>query len=66
MLEHAGAGLDAIYKLVVYLTDIRNLQAYERIVFETFPGPKPAGTALEVSALAVPGMLIEVDATAVL
>jgi 2-iminobutanoate/2-iminopropanoate deaminase len=66
VLEDAGAGLDAIYKLVVYLTDIRNLPVYERIVADTLPGPKPCGTALEVRALAVPGMLVEVDATAAL
>jgi enamine deaminase RidA (YjgF/YER057c/UK114 family) len=66
VLEDAGAGLDAIYKLVVYLTDIRNLPVYERIVADTLPGAKPCGTALEVRALAVPGMLVEVDATAAL
>jgi 2-iminobutanoate/2-iminopropanoate deaminase len=66
VLEDAGAGLDAIYKLVVYLTDIRNLPVYERIVADTLPGPKPCGTALEVRALADPGMLVEVDATAAL
>lgn len=66
VLEHCGAGLDSIFKLVVYLTDIGNLATYERVVAETLPGPKPAGTAVEVSSLAVPGMLVEVDATAVL
>jgi enamine deaminase RidA (YjgF/YER057c/UK114 family) len=66
VLEGCGAGLESIFKVVVYLTDIANLPAYERIVKETLPGPKPAGTALQVSALAAPGMMIEVDATAVL
>jgi enamine deaminase RidA (YjgF/YER057c/UK114 family) len=65
VLEASGAGLDAIYKVVVYLTDIGDLPAYERVVRELLPGPKPCGTALQVVALAVPGMMIEVDATAV-
>ena len=65
VLEDCGAGLESVFKVVVYLTDIANLPDYERIVAETLPGPKPAGTALEVSALAAPGMMIEIDATAV-
>jgi 2-iminobutanoate/2-iminopropanoate deaminase len=65
VLEASGAGLESIYKLVVYVTDVANLPVYERIAKELLPGPKPAGTALEVSALAAPGMLVEVDATAV-
>lgn len=66
VLEQSGAGLDAIYKLTIYLTDIQNLPMYERIVAELLPGPKPCGTALEVGALAAPGMMVEIDATAVL
>jgi enamine deaminase RidA (YjgF/YER057c/UK114 family) len=66
VLAHCGAQLESIYKLVVYLTNIANLPTYERIVAEVLPGPKPVGTALEVSALATPGMMIEIDATAVL
>ena len=65
VLEGCGAGLESIFKVVVYLTDIANLPAYERIVADALPGPKPVGTALQVSALAAPGMMIEVDATAV-
>lgn len=66
VLEASGASLDSIYKLVVYLTDIGNLPTYERIVADVLPGPKPCGTALEVRALAAPGMMVEIDATAVL
>jgi 2-iminobutanoate/2-iminopropanoate deaminase len=66
VLGDSGAQLESIYKLVVYLTDIANLPTYERIVAEVLPGAKPAATAVEVSSLAAPGMLIEVDATAVL
>jgi len=65
VLAEGGAGLDSIYKLVVYLTDMANLPIYERLVAELLPGPKPAGTALGVTALASPHMMIEIDATAV-
>ena len=65
VLEQAGASLESIVKLTVYLTDIGCLREYGRIRAEALPGPPPAGTAVEVTALAVPGMLIEVDAVAV-
>jgi 2-iminobutanoate/2-iminopropanoate deaminase len=64
VLDQAGAALDTIMKLTVYLTDIANLRDYGRIRAELMPGHAPAGTAIEVAALAVPGMLIEVEAIA--
>jgi 2-iminobutanoate/2-iminopropanoate deaminase len=66
VLEQAGASMDAVVKLTVYLTDISMLRDYGRIRGELLPGPPPAGTALQVGALAFPGMMIEVDAVAVL
>ena len=66
VLRDSGAQLESIFKLVVYLTNIADLPTYERIVAEVLPGAKPAATAVEVSSLAAPGMMIEVDATAVL
>jgi 2-iminobutanoate/2-iminopropanoate deaminase len=65
VLEAAGASLEAIVKLTVYLTDIANLREWGRIKAGFMPGPQPASTALEVRALALPAMLIEVEAIAV-
>jgi enamine deaminase RidA (YjgF/YER057c/UK114 family) len=48
------------------LTDISKLPEYRQVKAEFIQGGQPASTALEVSALALPGMLIEVEATAVL
>jgi enamine deaminase RidA (YjgF/YER057c/UK114 family) len=54
-------------KLTVYLTDMSTLREYARIRNEFIVHQEPpASTALEVSALALPGMMIEVDAIAVL
>jgi len=64
VLEQAGAGLGSIVKLTVYLTEIANLREYGRVRTELMPGHAPAGTAVEVAALAVPGMMIEVEAIA--
>ena len=66
VLEHAGASLDSVVKLTVYLTDIGRLRDYGRVRAELMPGPPPASTAVQVAALALPGMMIEVEAVAVL
>jgi enamine deaminase RidA (YjgF/YER057c/UK114 family) len=66
VLEHAGASLRDVVRLTVYLTDIGRLRDYGRIRAELMPGPPPASTALQVGALAWPGMMIELDAVAVM
>jgi len=65
LLERAGATLDDVVKLTVYPTDMARLRDYGRIRAEWIPGPAPAGTAVGVTALAVPGMMIEIDGVAV-
>jgi 2-iminobutanoate/2-iminopropanoate deaminase len=66
VLSAAGASFDAITKITVYLTDIGTLRDFGRIKAEFIPGDQPASTALEVSSLALPGMMIEVEAIAAL
>jgi 2-iminobutanoate/2-iminopropanoate deaminase len=65
VLSEAGAGFDAVMKITVYLTDIGALRDFGRVKAEFIPGDQPASTALEVSSLALPGMMIEVEAIAV-
>jgi reactive intermediate/imine deaminase len=65
VLQAAGASMEAIVKLTVYVTDIANLLDYTRIKGEFIQGPQPASTAVAVAALALPGMMIEVEAIAV-
>jgi reactive intermediate/imine deaminase len=64
VLGDAGASFDAIVRITVYLTDIGKLRDFGRIKAEFIAGEQPASTALEVNALALPGMMIEVDAIA--
>lgn len=66
VLEEAGAGLDAIVKLTVFLTDMSRLRDYTRIKGEFMSGDHPASSAVGVTALARPEMLVEVEAIAVL
>jgi enamine deaminase RidA (YjgF/YER057c/UK114 family) len=65
VLEEAGASFEHVVKLTVFLTDIGRLRDYGRIRAEVMPGPAPASTAVQIGALALPGMLIEVEAIAV-
>jgi reactive intermediate/imine deaminase len=66
VLTEARAGLDAVVKLTVYLTDMGRLREYTRIKSEFFTGEQPASTAIGVTALARPEMMVEVEAIAVL
>jgi enamine deaminase RidA (YjgF/YER057c/UK114 family) len=66
VLEQAGATFADVVKLTVYLTDISRLPDYGWIKAGFIPGQQPASTAVGVTALAVPGLMIEVEATAVL
>jgi enamine deaminase RidA (YjgF/YER057c/UK114 family) len=64
VLEQAGAELASAVKLTVFLTDIGLLREYGRLRAELMPGSPPASTAVQVGGLAVPGMMIEVEALA--
>jgi enamine deaminase RidA (YjgF/YER057c/UK114 family) len=65
VVEQAGGGLETVAKLTVFLTDMSRLRDYTRIKGEFFPGDQPASTAVGVTALARPEMMVEVEALAV-
>jgi len=65
-LEKNGATLADIAKMVSYLTDVRFQPDFGKCRQETFgTTPMPAHTLLTISQLAWPGMLVEIDVTAV-
>lgn len=65
ILAKQGATVDNIDKVVTYVTDIRYFAQAGKCRAEAYGGAtQPAGTFLVISALAWPGMLIEVDVTA--
>ncbi len=66
VLKEAGATLENVVKLGVFFTDIKRLPEYGAVQANFFNGKMPAQTAVEVSSLALPGMMIEVEAYAVL
>ena len=65
VLESAGSSMNDVAKITVYLTDISQLRDTHEVRAEFFPDPPPASTGVEISALAFPGLLIEIEAIAV-
>jgi len=68
-LASVGGSMDNVVRLTTYLTDIeQNAEAYRevRASFFSNKGALPASTLLQVTRLANPSYLIEVDATAIL
>lgn len=66
LLGEAGAEMAHLVKLVVYITDIRHREAVYREMGRHIVGVHPVCTGLVVQALARPGWLVEIDATAVI
>ncbi|MDH3264799.1 MAG: RidA family protein [Paracoccaceae bacterium] len=66
LIEEAGGRMEHLCKIVVYLTDIRHREAVYRTMGEYIRGVHPVSTGVVVTALARPGWLVEIDATAVI
>jgi len=66
LLGEAGARLEDICRITVYLTDIRFREAVYRTIGQRLKGVFPVSTGLVVDALARPEWLVEIEATAVI
>jgi enamine deaminase RidA (YjgF/YER057c/UK114 family) len=66
LLEEAGARLEDVCKITVYLTDPRHREPVYRVVGKWLKGVFPVSTGIVVSALARPEWLVEIDVTAVI
>ena len=66
LLSEAGARLEDICKLVIYLTDSSYREAVYQVVGRRLRGVFPVSTGVVVSALARPEWLVEIDVTAVI
>lgn len=64
LLELAGSGLDKVVKVTIYLTDMANFAKVIGLRETYFIPPYPADTIVEVSALALPELMIEIDVMA--
>ncbi|WP_193048603.1 RidA family protein [Mycolicibacterium baixiangningiae] len=65
LLGEAGASLNDIVKVTVYLVDPRYRESVYRVMGRWLRGVHPVSTGLVVSALARPEWLVEIDAVAV-
>jgi reactive intermediate/imine deaminase len=66
VLAAVGATFADVVKVTVYLTDIADRVRINPVRQEVFGAVRPASTLVEVSALAVPGAKIEIEAVALL
>jgi enamine deaminase RidA (YjgF/YER057c/UK114 family) len=66
LLAEAGARVEDICKLVVYLTDIRYREPVYQVMGRWLRGVYPCSTGVVVDGLARPEWVVEIDATAVI
>lgn len=64
LLAAHGAGFGDILHLRTFLTDMDDLPAYGAVRRRLFPGTPPASTTVQAGRLFLPGVVLEVEATA--
>ena len=64
-LKSAGARLGDLVRLTIYVTDIRDMSAVSAALAKSLKGSVVVSTLVAVSQLAVQGLLVEIEATAV-
>ena len=65
-LTAAGATMQDVVRTRMFVTDISRWEAVGRAHGECFRDVKPVATMVEVSALIVPELLVEIEVTAVM
>jgi enamine deaminase RidA (YjgF/YER057c/UK114 family) len=64
-LDQAGADLTDVVRTRIFLSNMADFDNVGRVHGLVFAGIRPVTTAVEVAALADPGLLVEMDADAV-
>jgi 2-iminobutanoate/2-iminopropanoate deaminase len=64
VLRAAGAGFEDVVRVGVFLRDIADRERINSMRRRYFGDARPASTLVEVSALALPGALVEIEAVA--
>jgi len=64
LVEAAGGRMEDVAKLNIYLTDMENRPHFGKARGEFFSGRMPCSTLVAITALAQPGALVEIEATA--
>ena len=63
ILEAAGSSLDRAVKATIYLKDLKDFEAVNRVYAKSFTGDPPARATVEVAGLPK-GALLEIDVVA--
>lgn len=64
VLTAAGAGFDDVVEMVTYHVDMRDLALFMQVKNRYFGARVPAWTGVGVTALAMPGLLVEIKCIA--
>jgi len=63
-LQAAGSDLSKVIKVTIFLTDMSNFEKIVDLRGKWFTEPYPADTIIEVKSLALPQLMIEIEAIA--
>lgn len=64
VIAAAGSDLAKVFKVNIYMTDMSHFPTIIECREKYFSKPYPADTTVEVTALAIPGLLLEIDVIA--
>jgi 2-iminobutanoate/2-iminopropanoate deaminase len=65
-LKSAGARMKDLVRLTIFVTDIRDMGPISKALARTLKGTSVSATMVGVSALATPGLQVEIEATAMI
>ena len=66
VLKEAGSGLEEIVELVTYHTSMKEIGGFSKVKAKFIPENYPAWTAVGVTELVLPDLLVEIKATAII
>lgn len=65
ILDAAGASFDDVVEMTTFHTDMRDLALFMQVKDRYFKNRVPAWTGIGISALAMPGLIVEIKCIAV-
>jgi 2-iminobutanoate/2-iminopropanoate deaminase len=66
ILEAAGSSLQHVLRCGVFIVDMRDFEKMNAVYERMMAGNKPSRTTVQVAALPLPGLRVEIDAVAYL
>jgi enamine deaminase RidA (YjgF/YER057c/UK114 family) len=67
VVEAAGGKVTDVVRVTLFVLDFKHMPAFHKVRKEIFPnGGYPAATGVQIVKLGLPGLLLEIEATAVI